>query len=338
MKRFCSKPFNRMHISVSGEVFFCCSAWLNLPIGNIFKNQFEHIWNSRIAKKIRKSILNGSFKFCNKDICPHMVSGAITQEVKNKEFLDIIREKRITLNKGPRLISLNYDYSCNLYCESCRDSVKMIDKDRQEELIQFQNSFLKSDLFKNAKRITVSGTGEVFASKVYLDLFNKIKSSEHPDLKIILRTNGLLLTPENWERLNNIHYAIDLISISIDAATEKTYRKLRRGGNFNKLLDNLGFLKELKKKYNFEIKLNFVVQKSNYLEMPEFVTLAKKYDCDRIAFSKILNLGTYISEEYKNSAVHRPDNPEFSQLKTIINSSILKDPIVNLRNLSNLIE
>lgn len=336
MKRFCPHPFNKAHLTVSGKVYVCCVEWLDIPIGNIFKEPFEDIWNSQTAKNIRESILDGSFKFCQTSKCPGIVSGLIEKEVNNTKFLDIIREKKTFLDKGPQLLSLNYDPSCNLRCESCRDKVRVLDKKRQKELIRFQDSLIKSGLFKNAKRLTVTGAGDPFASRVFMDLFTKIQKSENPGVKITLRTNGLLLTPKNWKRIKNAHYAIDDISISIDAASEKTYHLLRRGGDFNKLLKNLEFLKELKKKNNLTVKLKFVVQKLNYREMPEFVKLAKKFNCDRVAFSKIFNLGTYNSKNYNEAAVHEPVNPEFLEFKKILMDPMMKNPIVRLRNLSNL--
>jgi MoaA/NifB/PqqE/SkfB family radical SAM enzyme len=259
--------------------------------------------------------------------------------VNNETFLDIIKEKKVTLDTGPRLLSLNYDTSCNLYCESCRDKVKVLDKKRQEELIRFQDALIKTDFFKKVKRLTVSGVGEVFASRVLMDLLtDKITKSRFPGLKIMLRTNGILLTPGNWERIKNVHYAIDTISISIDAAAENTYRLLRRGGDFNRLLKNLGFLKELKKKNNIKVILNFVVQKQNYREMPGFVRLAKTFDCDRVAFTKIFNLGTFNSNNYHDAAIHDPRHPEFPEFKKILAGPLLKDPMVNLKNLANLME
>ncbi len=339
MKRFCSHPFNRAHLSPSGSVFVCCAAWLNMPIGNIFKEPFPDIWNSPTAKKIRESIHDESFRFCKWDKCPRIISKIVEREVNNETFLDIIKEKRVTLDTGPRLLSLNYDNSCNLYCESCRDKVKVLDKKRQEELIRFQDALIETDFFKKVKRLTVSGVGEVFASRVLMDLLtNKITESHFPELKIILRTNGILLTRKNWERIKNVHYAIDTISISIDAATEKTYRLLRRGGDFNRLLENLGFLKELKRKNNIKVILHFVVQKQNYREMPGFVRLAKTYDCDRVNFGKIFNLGTYNSNDFHDAAIHDPGHPEFPGFKKILADPLLKDPMVKMKNLANLME
>lgn len=337
MEKFCSYPFKRAHLSVGGDVYVCCSAWMRKSIGNIFKESFNQVWNSKNAAEIRQSIFDGSFRFCKKDICPRIISGQIEKEAISDKFKAIIEAKKLHLDNGPEEISLNYDYSCNLYCKSCRNERKIMDKETAEKLIRFQDSFLDSELFKSARCLTVTGVGEPFASRVFMDLFNKIDRSKNQNLKITLRTNGMLLTPENWEKIKNVHFAIDLISISIDAASKKTYHSLRNGGDFKKLLKNLSFLKELKKKNNIKVRLNFVVQKQNLKEMPKFVKLAKKFNCDKVVFSKLMNLGTY-SGEYTQLAVHNPGNPDFRKLKKVINKPIFKDPIVVFSNLSNLVE
>lgn len=336
--KFCSHPFNKVLFNYSGEVIVCCESWLDMPIGNIFQQSFRDIWNSPEAMKIRESILDGSFRYCNAAQCPRIVSGLIERDPWREEFLDVIENKKLFSERGPRLISLNYDISCNLHCKSCRNSVFAIDQNQQAELIRFQDALLESGLFDNVRRLTVSGAGEPFASIVYMSLFNKIKQEKFPRLKIDLRSNGLLLTPGNWQRIEKVHYAIDMISISVDAAVPETYSHLRRGANFGKLLTNLAFLKEIKKKKKFNVKLNFVVQKANYSEMVDFVKLAKKYDCDLVAFTKIFDLGTYDPGGFAEAAVHNPGHPEFEKFREVINDPIFRDPIVRLRNLSNLVD
>lgn len=340
MKRFCPHPFDRALISVPGDVYTCCSAWTNFPIGNIFKDSLERIWNSQKAQSIRESIFDGTFRYCDKNKCPRMVSGLLEKDFNDDYFQEIIHEKKVFLERGPRLISLNYDYSCNLSCKSCRNNVKMLDKERRQKLIKFQNDLIESDFMKNVKRVTVSGSGEVFASSLYMDLFKRINQREFPGIKIVLRTNGLLLTPENWERIKSIHYAIEEISISIDAARAETYQILRTGGYFKTLLKNLEFVKALKERQEFQLRFNFVVQKLNFREVPAFIELARNFSANMVVFSKLLNKNSYSRDEYIEHAVHDPRNPCFDEFKKIINHLDLKDlnaPVVDFTNLSNLI-
>ena len=70
MKKCCIFPFERLNIESNGNVTFCCPSFNNnYFIGNIFTNSFEYMWYSKKAIDFRKSILNGTYKFCNLDIC-----------------------------------------------------------------------------------------------------------------------------------------------------------------------------------------------------------------------------------------------------------------------------
>lgn len=337
MKRFCIYPFTQAQINANGNVYVCCKSWSGVSLGNIFKNDFVDIWNSETAKALRESIYDGSFRFCRSSVCHAIISGLVDRGTIPTKFKDVAANKQWRLDTGPECLSLNYDNSCNLHCKSCRNIVKMMDNEKVQRIIKFQDSLLDSDLFKGVQRVVISGSGEVFASKVYMDFLQKLDDTKHPGLKITLRTNGILLTPENWAKIKNAHYAIDVVSISIDAATKNTYRRLREGGDFNRLMANLELLEQLKRNNKFKIWLNFVVQEQNFEEMPAFLELGRRFDCDKVAFAQLENKGTYSQEEYTRLAVHQPDHPQFQKLKSIIRTPIFKTPMVSFQNLSHLL-
>lgn len=68
--RFCANPFDKLETHTRGEVYFCCPAWLPIPIGNLQTQSTEEIWNSPAAQDIRKSILDGSYRYCSRMHCP----------------------------------------------------------------------------------------------------------------------------------------------------------------------------------------------------------------------------------------------------------------------------
>ena len=338
MSRFCLNPFIRAHLAAGGNVYVCCRSWMGISLGNIFESDFSDIWNSETAKTVRESILDGSFRFCRGSVCPRIVTGEVERETIPSKFKAAVENKQWRLDTGPEHLSLNYDNSCNLHCKSCRKRIKAINDESAKRIIAFQDSLLDSDLFKGVHRVVVTGAGEPFASKVFMDFFQKLDESKHPQLKITLRTNGILLTPENWERIKKAHYAIDAILVSIDAARKKTYQILRPGGDFDKLLVNLEFLKRLKKNKNFKIGFNFVVQEQNFREMSGFVKFARRLSCDEVTFTQLMDLGTYSREEYSRLAVHQPGHPQFPKLKKILRQSIFRSPIVFFNNLSHLLK
>jgi MoaA/NifB/PqqE/SkfB family radical SAM enzyme len=170
-----------------------------------------------------------------------------------------------------------------------------------------------------------------------MDLFTQMDQRKLPDIKITLRTNGMALSPRNWNRIKNAHFAIDRILISIDAATPDTYHILRRGGNFEQLIKNLKFVSSIKKRGKIYVGLNFVVQKQNFKEMPDFVIMAKKYKFDGVTFTQLIDRNTYQSKDFEDMAIHHPEHPRFNELKEIMKSPILRDPIVSFANLSHLL-
>lgn len=87
----------------------------------------------------------------------------------------------------------------------------------------------------------LSGSGEIF---VYYDsLIPYLKSLNTKDFKNInFITNGNLLSDKHLEELKNISIQTGInyiFTYSVDAVTKETYEKVRIGGDFNKVLQNI---------------------------------------------------------------------------------------------------
>ena len=138
--------------------------------------------------------------------------------------------------------------------------------------------------------IHIGSNGDPFASLVYRYFMRKVPKKKF--FLYNLQTNGLLLK-KMFGRLENIFDNLNELNISIDGATEKTYKLLRRGGDFNLLLENLDFIKNYHK--NFKINVHMVVQKSNWHEMNQMIKLADRFNVHKIWFNKIQNWNTYLN-------------------------------------------
>jgi len=96
-------------------------------------------------------------------------------------------------------------------------------------------------------------------------------------LDVTLHTNGLLLTKKL--SLGLINSGLTIIMFSIDAATEGTYKKIRRNNGFNRLVKNVSSFIKLKKKLKRTLPLtrvSFVENKLNHLELKNFVSFWEK--------------------------------------------------------------
>lgn len=86
---------------------------------------------------------------------------------------------------------------------------------------------------------------------------------------------------------------LDLLKVSIDGATEETYRKIRGTDFFPRVLKSIEEINDLKKKRGSEtpfIRFQFVVQKANYREAADVVRLAHRLGIDAVFF-KPLEIG-----------------------------------------------
>ena len=101
--RFCSAPFESLETAPGGEAYFCCPAWLPIPIGNLSADGAEDVWNSPIAQEIRASILDGSYRYCSRVHCPKLSGNALPHrsEVTRGAYAGSSSPERPGLSTGP---------------------------------------------------------------------------------------------------------------------------------------------------------------------------------------------------------------------------------------------
>lgn len=338
---FCSGAFEVAHVAASGDVYMCCPPQLPTPIGNLNTGSFEDAWNSPIAQAIRKSILDGDFGFCDHSACPHLVSesGRVkkVEEVNDPFYEKIIAEGITEIPRGPKEIEPAYDFSCNLSCPSCRHELFVARGEPYERAKSIHEKVLNEALH-DAERLTVSGQGDPFASRLYRDFLAEFDQEKYPNLSIWITTNGLLLTPQMWKRIKKSHGAIDVMHVSMNGASPESFATNQEGGEFSVFLQNLEFVKGLRAAGEIpRFTLGFYVLENNWREMKEAVRLAKHFRADRITFCHMVNWGTFNDAEYAAAAIHLEAHPDHSAYREFLNDPIFKDPVAYLGNLAELL-
>lgn len=284
----CKFPWNSITVDYLGRIFICrCDGWLPFPVGHVLDfSSIDDIFNSVEAKKIQQSIITKTYEFCATDVC-----GLYTQE-------DV--DDCIDLN-------LTVDTSCNLSCPSCRERLIFINdptllEEKMSWIIKISEWVNQTDRKINVRY----GGGDPLASLLYKKTFELF--SKNANVTFTLMTNGLLIK-------NNIQYIEDIfdrtrLEISIDAATKATYEKVRRGGKWEQLLENLEYLKS-KGKVNTGI---FVIQVDNFKEIPAFIDFCRQYFMAPV-FSLIQDWGTW--HNFEEHCVHTPNSPYYEEFLKI---------------------
>ena len=101
-------------------------------------------------------------------------------------------------------------------------------------------------------------------------------------------SNGHLLTAAVSRRL--VEHGLGWISISLDAATARTYLRIRRRPDFETLLSKIRTLREIRDATGSprpQIEINMTLMRLNLPEVPAFVELAASLGLDRVMFQEI---------------------------------------------------
>jgi wyosine [tRNA(Phe)-imidazoG37] synthetase (radical SAM superfamily) len=350
--KFCPKPFDSLESHEHGG-FLCCPTWLPTKAGDLLESSVDEVFNSNSAQEVRKSILDGSFKFCHHKLCPHIQNNSLPDKKDILEKEEVLwngsnvageRYKGIITNnivKGlnPTFHNLCYDESCNLQCPSCRlNKIFYSEGPRYEKKMKIQNKIIKDLFLVHHERscvVNITGSGDPFGSVIFRELLFNVDGSKCPNVLINLQTNGVMFTPLYWQKMVKLQNNINSVIVSLDSGLEETYKQTRKGGNWEKLMENLSFISELRRNELIrELRLDFVVQQLNYKEMPKFVEIAKSFKADGAYFSLISDWGTFSKEEYNHHSIWKKDHPEFDDFLEVLRDPILNDPIADLGNVT----
>jgi len=340
-KYVCEMPFMYSDVQPISQ-FVCCPSWAPQTIRahDDGRERWSPIdesddvmvnWTSPQAQDIRKSVLDGTYKYCNHTVCPRLNELINTgrkpylfREIDEfREIYNIHTEEDIiNYNTPPEEILFGFDRSCNLKCPSCR--VNLIPNDDLESAEHKAKLHLLKSIEDNfgsgLKRIMVTGSGDPFYSKIYRDYLINFDKSKYPKLEQLqIITNGNLLDEKLWNQMKATPY-IKVIEISIDAATKDTYEnKTRLNGNWDRLVNNLKFL-ATQGHIIEEFICSMVVSKHNYKEMYMFYELItnifKNSNFKRglsINYRQIVDWGTYTPEDLNQLQVFNEEHILFKE-------------------------
>jgi hypothetical protein len=342
--RFCDQPFkylttagSRTQNAASTPSVYACQCPMWLPYDLVDQDQeatYENIWNGAKAQEVRRSILDGDYSYCSRMMCPSITYDLLPKriDVTDPELKNIIENHQTKIDLKPSNMLLAHDGSCNIACPSCRKSLFVVNKERQQALDDFADNVIYPSLGEHSTTIIISGDGDPFSSNHYRRLVRNIDPVKYSGVKLVFLTNGLLLTQKEWESLAHIHKLINCISVTIDAGTKGTYEDVRRPGKWSTLTDNMTFLAQLRKDNKIpSLMTNFVVQKKNYEEIPEFINLSRNHwNADHIRLMKIINFGTFSSNELSDNDVTNPQHPLFDKFCEVMRHPNLKLPGIDM--------
>ena len=303
----CPRPFDTVLIDKQGSCYACeCTSWLPQSIGNLQIKSLEEIIGGGTHQHLQGSISDGTYRYCNEHQCSYIKSGGFLHG----------RPDRI------QHLRLAIDDSCNLRCPSCRKSL-IFHKEGSAYKLGIRLADKINDWlyhYDHPMQVHIGSDGDPFASHVYRHFMDQ--TPERDNIKYSILTNALMLK-DFAPRVPYVIRNLNELGVSIDGATKDTYEKLRLGGRWEKINENLQYISELKDKHGFRFIMHYVVQKDNYHEMEDIVMLGEKYNADRVWFSRIQDWNTW--GNFSEHNIFDEQHPQHGDYRTHLDKLVKRD-------------
>jgi radical SAM protein with 4Fe4S-binding SPASM domain len=203
----------------------------------------------------------------------------IIASVIGQDYWDYRREwelARTFIQRPPFPIQVDYElfYGCNLKCPICIMSLPLEERSRWgDPAVKLSLDQVKSMLDEGAAHgQRAAGLNGICEPLMYPDLAEVVAHARDRGLvDVMFNTNGLLLDEKISRDL--IQAGLTRIMISIDAASEEVYQRIRIGSDFHRVCSNVKRFVELRKEMGRVLPLvraSFCVTSVNEHELDDF--------------------------------------------------------------------
>lgn len=184
---------------------------------------------------------------------------------------NISKANRITESVDfPQNILIDNCNACNLQCSMC-DHVNI----KNYRKIQLMDINLYKKIINEIAIINPSSrVWEIFFGDPFLchDMAKRIQYAKDKGLlDVVLNSNGVMMSEKKSRKL--IEAGLDALYIGIDASQEDTYNKIRKGGDFSKVIKNVLTYRDILASVNNQqqkLYVQFVISEHNEDEVNEF--------------------------------------------------------------------
>jgi len=210
---------------------------------------------------------------------------------------------QLTNNPGPSALMIETTIRCNLLCPMCpRTGAGYPNEDMPDEMLW---SLIQEHAALGGDHIYLYGLGEPLMDGRIFELLQRCKAL---GVGTVLSTNGTFLNEKRRAAL--LASGCDHLLVGIDGASEETYSYYRKGGKYDRVVENLSALgrEKVAGGHDMAIVVQFIRMKRNAHEVDAFThqwTNAPGIDLVRI---KNEDIGLPEHRTYEVDG-HKRDNP-----------------------------
>ena len=176
----------------------------------------------------------------------------------------------------PKYVRLETSIRCQLSCPTCERAegkTKAVLGNGVLSLTNFRQ-FIDSNPY--IRKIEISSWGEVFLNPELLEI---MEYAHEKEVKIMISNGANFNTVKASTLEGLVKYKVGRLVVALDGTGQDTYAQYRRGGNFDRVIDNVRQLNAYKEQYQSqypELVWQFIVFGHNEHQIPEAMAMAEE--------------------------------------------------------------
>ncbi len=167
---------------------------------------------------------------------------------------------------------------CNLRCQMCSIQFRQDGPPYGPLAFMAWETFERLiDEYTGLQELHLQGLGEPMMHPRFFDM---VEHASSRGIRVTTNSNLTLLNERRAERL--VRCGLDTLNVSIDGSTAATYERIRVRSHFDKVVRNLGLLREAKANYGTgpKVRMVMVIMRQNLHELSELVRFAHAWEME----------------------------------------------------------
>lgn len=273
----CLAPSQSMRFNHSGNVLACCFNRGHI-LGKFPEQSIYETWFGEKAGMLRDAISKEDYSVgcqsCEKNIqCGNReASGAFQYDyLKNQK----------SKKHFPTMFDFELGSTCNFECVMCSGEYSTAIRANREKgkayyspYEAFPDEFVDQlkPFLPHLKEMKFIG-GEPFLMKIYYKIWDEVVRI-NPSISMSVLTNGSILNKRVMSLLEKGDFKI---SVSIDSLVKETYESIRKNGDFDMVMKNILFFRQLMKEKGHVMNFNLCVMRQNWSEIPDYFNYCNEH-------------------------------------------------------------
>ena len=211
------------------------------------------------------------------------------------------------LETFPAVLYLEATAVCNLRCPMCPTTIGLPRDPYRTDKFDLDLLPKIEEVLPYVVRCFLSGGGEPLLHPRFFEIVALLKKH---GIEVHFNSNATLLNKKICGQL--IDHQVDTISFSIDGATSETYKKIRVGADFSKVVENIKQLVRAKKDAKSDrpyLNMQFTLMRENKDEIEKIVELASSLQVNHLVIEPLTPVYCF-DNKYKEYYENHKVDPE----------------------------